>query len=343
MKRAQSKEGIPGYILASAAIIALIIAPIASRVVFEHGPQKALYSRILMGTVVELTLMEGENFDAAAEAAFSEIQRLEGLLSSYIPDSDVSKISSEGPVKVAPEVMDVLDAALRVARLSKGAFDPTIGALAGLWGLSGEKGVVPDRKEVEKLLPLVDYREIYIDRKNSRAGLKKKGMSLNLGGVAKGYIVGRTAGVLKSMGVTKGIVKAGGDLYVFQREGLDQKPFVIGIQHPRAPEKLLAEVHVTSGAVTTSGDYERFFMKDGVRYHHIIDPSTGFPARKSMSVTIVSEDPTIADALSTAVFVMGPKEGMELVERLEGVEAVIVDSQGRVHVSPGLKGRIVLY
>src|SRR3990170_1462509 len=172
----------------------------------------------------------------------------------------------------------------------------------------------------------------------AKVGLAKKGMALNLGGVAKGYIVDMAAGVLKAHGVKSAVVHAGGDMFVFQEDRTD--PFTIGIQHPRKKGELLGEAHVYNGAVPTSGDYERYFEKDGVRYHHILDPKTGFPAKGTQSVTIIAEDPTSADALSTAVFVMGPEKGMELIERLEGVEGVFVHENGKVRTSSGFEGKI---
>ena len=329
------------YIIVAAVVFVILAVPL----VMKKERAGVVYTRDLMGTLVEFTLMDGaaDRFDAAAEAGFAEIARLEGLLSSYSPTSDVTRISTAGggggPVRVAPEVVEVVSKALEIAELSGGAFDPTIGALAGVWGWSGESGKVPSEEELARLLPLVDYTRIRVDEDASTVELTGPGRALNLGGVAKGYIVARAIEKLKAGGVTRGIVRAGGDLTVFQT-AKRPRPFKIGIRHPREAEKLLGEALVTGGAVTTSGDYERFFIKDGVRYHHILDPATGMPARGSRSVTIVAEDPTRADALSTAVFVMGPEAGMALIERLDGVEGVIVDAKGRVLRSSGFKGVI---
>lgn len=152
--------------------------------------------------------------------------------------------------------------------------------------------------------------------------LAKEGMKINLGGVAKGYIVGRAAAVLKKNGVKKGIIHAGGDMVVFNET--DASPRLIGIQDPRNKDKMIGTLKISNAAIASSGDYERFFIKDGKRYHHIMDPSTGFPADKSMAVTITAENPTFADALSTAVFVMGPIDGMKLIEGLPDVEGLII-------------------
>lgn len=324
--------------LAYAAVSAVVFALLLSSLLHKRPPESTTYTKMLMGTVVEVSVTDDSpaRSDKAAQAAFDEIARLEALLSSYDPKSDVSRISSSAPsmVKVSPEVAEVTEAALKVARLSDGAFDPTVGALKEVWGYSGERGVVPSVEEVKRYLPLVDYRKVTVDKEGSRVGLGEKGMVLNLGGVAKGYIVKRAAEALKRAGVRRGIIHAGGDMTVFQTGTVE--PFTIGVQNPRA-KKLLGTVSLSNGAVATSGDYERYFIKDGVRYHHILDPATGFPATGSSSVTIVAEDPTTADALSTAVFVLGPVKGMKLVGILDNVGAVIVDASGKVSVSKGVK------
>lgn len=324
------------------ALIVLAVLSILAVSLFKSRQKESVtISRAMMGTIVQVTIMEGPEgyFDRAAETAFTEIQRLEKIFSSYKTDSDVARISNNAgqQVRVSHETIEVLKTAVLVAGLSGGAFDPTVGALGKAWGYSGEKGVVPSKAEMAKVLPLVDYRSIKIDEAASTAGLKRKGMSLNLGGVAKGYIVNKAVEALKREGVTRGIIHAGGDMVVFQKG--EKEPFSIGIQHPRK-KQLLGKALVYNGAVATSGDYERFFEIGGKRFHHILDPRTGFPAEGTRSATIVAKDPTLADALSTAVFVMGPQKGMELIERLPDVEGVIVDSEGRVERSSGFKGEI---
>lgn len=329
-------------IYAAAAMSAFIILT----VIFlkQKKSDSVAYSKALMGTVVEITLMDGEktSFEQAAKAAFGEIERLENIFSSYKTESNVSEISRSAggpPVKAAPELIEVLSKAVTVSRLSGGAFDPTVGALAKVWGYSGEKGRLPDEKEIKSLLPLVDWQAIIIDKETSLAGLKKKGMALNLGGIAKGYIVEKAIDKLKANGVSRAIVKAGGDMVVFQKEDAGKR-FTIGIQHPGKPGQLLGECYPVNGAVATSGDYERYFERNNVRYHHILDPRTGWPANLSRSATIIAPDATLADALSTAVFVLGPEKGMALVEGLPDVQAVIVNADGKVFTSKNFKGKI---
>jgi len=327
------------YTLVVAAVFLLLAA---SFFLLKKEKESVTYTRTLMGTAVQLTLMDGQaaRFDEAAEAAFSEISRLEQIFSSYRNDSDVARINAaagKALVDIRPETVEVMKKALFVAALTDGAFNPAVGALGKVWGPSGERGEVPPEAEIKKLLPYVDFRGITLEEHDKKAGLKKEGMAINLGGVAKGYIVEKATVALKKAGVTRAIIHAGGDMAVFQKD--TETPFTIGIQHPRE-KRLLAEAFVYNGAIATSGDYERFFIKDGVRYHHILDPRTGFPARGAQGVTLIAKDPTVADALSTAVFVMGPEKGMALIEGLEGVEGVIVGEDGSVRVSSGFEGKI---
>jgi len=327
------------------AFVAVIFLASGYGLFFERPATNPVYKHILMGTVVEITMMGGDasRYDKAARSAFDKIARLEKVFSSYDPKSAVSRISEHSgqPVKVPAEVITVVKKALKVARLSDGAFDPTVGAMAGIWGFSGEKKHLPTQHEVDKVLPLVNYRNVLVDEKAGTITLLKKGMTLNLGGVAKGYIVEQAGRELSRNGVTRAIIKAGGDMFLVNNTGrLGNANFILGMQDPRHKDMIMGEAFSRYGAVATSGDYERYFMIDGKRYCHILDPETGFPARRSRAATIVAKDPTIADALSTAVFVMGPKKGLALIESLDGVEGVIVDSDGFIHNSSGFKGRI---
>jgi thiamine biosynthesis lipoprotein len=329
------------------AVLSIVVLVIILAISKKNNPDKThIYSRVLMGTVVELTLSGAdvgaeEDFAAAAEAAFSEITRLEEIFSSYKPASDVSRISraaGKEAIEVAPEVVEVVESALKISVLSGGAFDPTIGSLARLWSFSGEVKEIPSIERARELAKLVDYRQIFIE--DGRVGIKTRSTKMNLGGIAKGYIVGKAVDKLREAAVDRMIVKAGGDMFVFSGPG--GAPFEIGIIHPREKGRLLGKLKLLNGAIATSGDYERFFITDGVRYHHILDPMTGFPARRSVSATVTSVDPALADALSTALFVMGHDEGLKMIEEIEGVEALVVDAEGKLFVSSGFKGEILI-
>ena len=321
-----------GYLVAVVVFTAIVAVVILTK---EQNPQLYTYSRILMGTVVEITLKEDN--PRAAEAAFEEIARLEGLLSSYRKDSELSRINRAAPqpVKVSPEVFNVVVIALKLCALTGGAFDPTVGPLVELWGFKGGSGVVPTKEQIEERLGLVGCGAVVAERDSQTIALKRRGMELDTGGVAKGYIVDRAVDVLKEHGIGWAIVNAGGDVTLYSKDPSER--FRVGIRHPEDPDGLLGTLSIGSGSVATSGDYERYFVKDGVRYHHILDPRTGMPARGIRSVTVVATEAYLSDGLATALFVMGKEAAVELVERLDGVDAVIVDEEGGLYVSGGLK------
>ncbi|MEK6600160.1 MAG: FAD:protein FMN transferase [Deltaproteobacteria bacterium] len=326
----------------TAILATILVLSIIALSVYNKKPVEIKYSRVLMGTVVDITIIGDDEarLNSAAEAAFAEIKRLEGLMSHYKEDSDVGRINAAAgkeAAHVSIETFEVIEAALEVSRLSSGAFDVTMGVLGKVWHFTKDDGrtmMPPSKEEVKTILQLVDYRQIILDKEHSAVKLAKKGMKINLGGVAKGYITGRAAEVLKKNGIKKGIIHAGGDMVVFNET---DSPRLIGIQDPRNKDKMIGTIKISNAAIASSGDYERFFIKDGKRYHHIMDPSTGFPADKSMAVTIAAKNPTFADALSTAVFVMGPIDGMKLIEGLPDVEGLIISADGKITVSSGLK------
>jgi thiamine biosynthesis lipoprotein len=192
-------------------------------------------------------------------------------------------------------------------------------------------------EEIKETLNLVNFRNLKI-LYGGQISLRKKGMNIDLGGIAKGYAVDRAFAILQGLGYRNLVVNAGGDLRVGGSK--PEGPWSIGVQHPRDPEKIMARISVSDIAVATSGDYEKFFIHQGSRYHHILNPKNGFPAEGCQSVTVLHKEATTADALATAVFVLGPERGYALCQRLEGVDCFIIDNEGNVTVSPGLKGRI---
>lgn len=295
-----------------------------------------------MGTVVEISVI-GWNEDRAAAVigdAFAEMERIEKLMSRWIPESEVSRINGragEGPVKASTEVLKVIQRAGDISKTSGGYFDISIGALMDLWGFEHSGGHLPDKGEVDKALRSIGYGAIVVDEEASTVELRK-GMRIDLGGIAKGYAVDRAYELLTSRGYGNVIVNAGGDMRVGGRK--PNGPWVIGIQDPRDRSQILATFDAEGTAVATSGDYERYFEIDGIRYHHLLNPFTGFPARGCRSVTILAKDALSADALATAVFVMGPRKGLGLIEALEGIEGLIVSADGDMIQSEGLKGKI---
>jgi len=295
-----------------------------------------------MGTVVEITLV-GDHEEGAKNAAlqaFQEIKRIEQLMSPWIDSSDVTRINQSAGkewVKVSPEMLRVIKKAQEISELSGGGFDITVGPLTQLWRMARERGILPPPEELKQKLGLVNFRNVMIDQEE-KVFLKKRGMSIDLGGIAKGYAVDRAFEVLRTLGYKNLIVNAGGDLRVGGSK-LDQ-PWSIGIQDPRSSEKIMATVTIFDSAIATSGDYEKFFIYQGKRYHHIFNPKDGLPSDGCQSVTIICKEGMVADALATAVFVLGPEKGYVLCQKLKGVDCLIVDKEGKIILSPGLKNRI---
>jgi thiamine biosynthesis lipoprotein len=302
-----------------------------------------------MGTMVVMVAYSSSQHstaqvDSALAAAFDEVLRLDDLLSSWKDASDVERVNhgDGNPVRVSQETLEVLDRALWSSRVSNGAFDVTFEVMSGLWrfGDAAEhKPRVPTKAEVESSRRLIDYRRLEINLQEQTVRLPRE-MRLGLGGIAKGYVVDRAARVLKSRGLTSFFVQAGGDLL-----GVGRKPsgeeWRSGIQDPRGPAgSFFASLEFSDHAFSTAGDYARAYLVNGQRFHHIIDPRTGLPANACRSVTIWAEDALTADALDDAVFILGPIEGLALVERTAGVGAVIVDANNRVVVSQRLIGRL---
>ena len=304
----------------------------------SHSVNLYQYHQVLMGTVIEITLT-GDDEEAANKAAlqaFQEIKRVEKLMSPWVESSDVVRINrfaGKEWVKVSPETFKVIKKAQEISELSEGGFDIAIGPLTQVWRKAREKKIPPAVEDVNKYLMLISFKNVLV-HPEGKVLLKKSGMSIDLGGIAKGYAVDRGFELLRSLGFKNLIVNAGGDLRVGGTK-LNQT-WTIGIQDPRSPQKIMARIPLSDSAIATSGDYENFFFHLGKRYHHIINPRDGFPAEGCQSVTIVSKDGMTADALATAVFVLGPEKGFSLCRKLEGVDCLIVDGEGKIILSPGL-------
>ncbi len=296
-----------------------------------------------MGTLVEISVIgrDADELEADINDAFDKMERIEGLMSTRISGSDVSRINRWAgikPVKVSAEVLKVIRRAEEISKASGGYFDISVGALVDKWGFEGNGGRLPSKGEVGEALHSIDYRVIHVDEDLSTVMLMKKGMRIDLGGIAKGYAVDRAFELLTSRGYRNMIVNAGGDMRVGGKK--IKGPWVIGIQDPRDRSRIMATFDASDISVGTSGDYGRYFKRGGKRYHHLLNPFTGFPARQCRSVTILAEDAISADALATAVFAMGPKRGLGLIEAMEGVEGLIVSSDGEIIQSEGIKGRV---
>jgi FAD:protein FMN transferase len=300
-------------------------------------------AQMIMGTLVSVTAVAADEAAAqrAATSALKEIRRLEELLSTWIPTSELSRLNDTAgrePVKISRETMYVLMRSLDVAQMTDGGFNITVGPAVQAWSVT-EQSSIPSVEQLRRLLSLVELSALQLDEARGTAYLARAGMRVDVGGIGKGFAADRAVEAMRAAGAIAGVVALSGDIKTFGRMP-DGEAFRFGIQHPRKETAVLATIELHDEAISTAGDYERFFERDGVRYHHILDPRTLQPARECQSVTVIAKDGVMADGLDTGIFVMGPTRGMELVERLQDVEAVIVDRDGFILVSSGLKSRL---
>jgi thiamine biosynthesis lipoprotein len=312
-------------------------------------PEKVTSEASAMGTHLTFTAYTTERIDETKakrifDDAVIEIRRLETLMTTWRPDSEISRVNAaagKAPVVVSKETYDVVAEALHAAVLSKGTFDITFESLHGLWKFDEDLDPhPPSEADVKAKLPLVNYRTVKLDPQKTSIFLEKEGVKIGLGGIAKGYAVDKAAAILDKAGLTSFFVQAGGDLFTRGKKP-DGTDWQTGIRDPRGTG-YFALVPVSDHAFSTAGDYERSYVVNGKRYHHIIDPRTGFPATACRSVTIWANSAFLADEIDDAVFILGPKEGLELVESLDGVGAVIVDAKNNLYVSKRLEGKLRL-
>jgi len=306
-------------------------------------------TKIMMDTVVTIAVYDQDKstnrIRSAIDATFDSIRAIENMTSNYIDSSEISYINSvagQRQINISASTKKIILESIRIGNLSEGAFNISTWPVLKLWHFNSDSQVIPDKEEICEMLKFVDYQKIQIN--DDKLSFLEQGMGIDLGGIAKGYAIDRAVKILQDMGVQEMMVNAGGDLRVVSGPTTKGKRR-IWIQHPRNKSKLWGYFKLDTGSVATSGDYERFFVYDNVRYHHILDPSTGYPANCCISVTVQAETAMLADALSTAVFVMGPQKGLELVETLKDVEVVILfenDCKIKYHVSSGLKNKLIV-
>jgi thiamine biosynthesis lipoprotein len=301
--------------------------------------KKFTYEGSAMGTVVSVFLWTDDEPKAAAGAdlVFKEMKRIDAVMTTWTDTSEVSQINlaaGKKPVKVSDETFTVIERAVDISKRSNGVFDITVGAFKGLWKFDQDMdGSIPDPAEVKKRLANIGWKHLKLDKKARTVFLDKAGMSITLGGIAKGYAVDRCVELLYKAGFVDFMVQAGGDMYVSGKKDAD--PWVVGIRDPRGVDgQMFALAPIENHSFSTSGDYERGFVskKDGIRYHHILDPRTGFPARASRSVTIRAKDAFTADAWSKVLFILGPKPSLALIkkQKLTDFEVVWVDDQNKI-------------
>ncbi len=300
--------------------------------------QKSLYRKteFLMDTIVSITFSSRADLPAV-DAAFSRLRQLEKKLNVFDPESEVSAINRQAGIKpVAPskDTYALIKRALEVSEATRGAFDITVGAVSLLYDFPNKK--IPSLDQIKQRLALVGFRLMKL--RKGEVFLPKKGMRIDPGGIAKGYGADQAAKVLKARGIKHALVAIAGDIKAVGTRA-DGKPWKVGIKDPRGgPDDVYAVVSLPADwAISTSGDYERYVIKDGKRYHHIIDPHTGLPAEAGLvSVSCMGPEATLTDSLATAVFIMGKSRGVKLAESL-GYGVILVDTEGEVYVSPTAK------
>jgi thiamine biosynthesis lipoprotein len=314
--------------------------PLAIALLLAAAPARAEWffrEEAIMGTrvAVELWSEDAALATRAMEAVIAEMRRTDALMSTYKPESQLSAVNAhafERPVTVDPEIIEVVTRSFDFSRMSAGAFDVTYASVGYLYDYRAHRR--PSGEQVAAALPTIDYRQVQVDRERNTIRFLRKGVRIDLGGIAKGYAVDRSIDRLRDLGIEHAMVNAGGDTRLLgDRRG---KPWIVGVRDPRNEGRMVTRLPLENEAISTSGDYERYFEEDGVRYHHILVPGTGDVARAVRSATVIGPDATLTDGLSTTVFVLGVERGMELVSRLPGVEAVIVDKDGLIFYSDGL-------
>lgn len=329
-----------GLILLVLVIIGIIIGIKFSEKGYTTKPY--IKEDVLFDTYVTVKAF-GENkgeVEKAVEEAFKEMKRIQNLMDFFNPESEVSKINqSNQKVKISQDTAQVIKLSLLYGKKTNGAFNIAVGPLVSLWNF-GEGGLLPEEEELNKALSLVDLKSITLGEEARTVQLLKPEMKIDLGGIAKGYATDKAIEILKRHRITQALVTTGSTTKVIGLKP-DKKPWQVGIEHPRDTEKLIGVLSATNESISTSGDYQRYFEKDNKRYHHILNPKTGMPAKEIMSVTVVTKKSCAeADILSTAIFVMGYSKGMDFVKKEKGLEAVIVTLDGKVHISLGLKNKI---
>jgi len=294
-----------------------------------------------MGNRFQLSAMS-DNQDWAYEcidAAVHEIQRIEKLLTTYSEESETALINRHAgikPVEVSEETFSIIERSIRISKVTQGAFDITYGSVdKRLWNFDTNLHSLPDKDTAKKMTGLINYRNIILDKVNSTVMLKEQGMRIGFGGIGKGYAAERAKLIMKGMGIKSGIVNAAGDMttWGFQPNG---KPWTIGIADPNSKDKIFSYMDITDMAVATSGNYEKYILINGQKYSHTINPKTGLPITGIKSVTIISKNAEIADAMATPLMIMGIVPGLNMINQMNGIEAILVDDNDKVYASSNI-------
>lgn len=325
-----------------------ILAAIIILSIVQVGCTKELQmvsdSTYMLGTYLQLsvwTTNKQEGMDTI-KSSFERIKEIENKMSTNLDESEIGQINLNAGktyVEVSEETVDIIERAIHYAELTNGAFDPAIGKLVKLWGIGTENERIPTQDEIQNALQFVDYQKIEFQGDN-KVKLSEADMRIDLGGIAKGYAADEVTKIMKNKGIKHAIINLGGNVVTLGKKA-DGTSWKVGIQDPFEPTGThMGVIEVYDQTVVTSGNYERYFMADDKRYHHIIDPKTGYPAENGIiSATIITNSSTDADGLSTSIYVLGVEKGMQLIESLENVECIIITEDKKVYTSTGLTER----
>ena len=294
----------------------------------------------MLGSPFEMTVVckdtvQGNYF---IDLAVAEVKRIEHLISDWIPSSQISQVNQNAgikPVQVDKEVFDLVKRAIKISEITSGAFDISYASMDKIWKFDGSMIEMPTEEAIKKSVSKIGYKNIILDAKEHTLFLKLQGMKLGLGGIGQGYIADKVKELLLSKGCTSGIVNVSGDINTWGKQP-DGKFWTVGIVNPMNKNKIFATFPIENSAVETSGSYEKYVTFNGVRYSHIIDPRTGYPAKDVVSVSVFAKQTEVADALATGIFVLGVEVGLDLVNQLKGIECIIVDDKGKFHTSKGI-------
>ena len=300
-----------------------------------HKKKYALLGSPFEITVVAKDTVEGNYY---VNSAVNEVKRIENLISDWIPTTQISQVNQNAgivPIKVNNEVFELVERAHKISKLTDGAFDISYASMDKIWKFDGSMKEMPSPEAIKKSVERIGYEKIILDTKNKTIFLKDAGMKLGLGGIGQGYIADKVKEILQAKGCTAGIVNVSGDINTWGSQ-TDGKPWTVGIVNPVNKNKVFATFPLIDSAVETSGSYEKYVTFNNIRYSHIIDPRSGYPATGIVSVSVFAKQTEIADALATGVFVLGVEVGLNLINQLKGIECIIVDDKGKIFTSKGI-------
>lgn len=307
---------------------------------FSHAQERFERTLKLMGSRFDITVIANDENDGKMYIglAISEISRIEKLISSWDPNSQTSEINRNAgilPVKVERELYNLIERSNKISKLTSGAFDISYASLDKIWEFDGSITQMPNLEAIQMSVEKVGYENIILDDKNSTVFLKNSGMKIGFGAIGKGYAADQAKKILQSKGVVGGIINASGDMNTWGKQP-NGKPWMAGITNPLNKEKIFSWLPIENQAIVTSGNYEKFILLDGIRYSHIIDPRNGMPSNGITSVTVLTKQAELADALATSLFVMGVEIALDFTNQLKGVECVIIDNNNKIHTSKNI-------